>query len=73
MKDDILRYLVGTDLFKKINTDKIVRDLRIIEEAEDNAKQGQPPLDSADLDSKEREVVGYIESCSITGTPDMFG
>ena len=62
MKDDILRYLVGTDLFKKINTDKIVRDLRIIEEAEDNAKQGQPPLDSADLDSKEREVVGYIES-----------
>lgn len=62
MKDGILRYLVGTDLFKKIDTDKIVRDLHIIEEAENNAKQGQPPLDSADLDAKEREVVGYIES-----------
>ena len=61
MKDGILRYLVGTDLFKKIDTDKIVKDLHIIENAEDNAKQGQPPLDSTDLDSKEREVVGYIE------------
>ena len=53
---------MSTDLFKKIEIDKIVENVHIVEEAEEAAKQGLPSLDSTDLDNTETEIVGRIET-----------
>lgn len=53
---------MSTDLFEKVEIDKIVKDLHIVEEAEEAAKQGLPSLDSTDLDETETKIVGRLEA-----------
>lgn len=49
-----------TDLFEKVDVNKIAEELHLIEDAEEAAKQGLPSLDSTSLDNTETEIVGRI-------------
>ena len=51
-----------TDLFEKVNINKIAEELHLVEDAEEAAKQGLPSLDSTSLDKTETEIVGRIET-----------
>ena len=51
---------MATDLFEKVNIDKIAKELHLVEEAEEAAKQGLPPLDSTSLDNTESQIVERI-------------
>ena len=51
-----------TDLFEKVNINKIAEELHLVEDAEEAAKQGLPSLDSTSLDKTETEIVGRVET-----------
>ena len=53
---------MSTDLFEKVNINKIAEELHLVEDAEEAAKQGLPSLDSISLDKTETEIVGRIET-----------
>ena len=49
-----------TDLFEKVEIDKIAAELHLVEEAEEEAKKGSPPLEGTDLDTNEVGIVRKI-------------
>ena len=51
-----------TDLFEKVDINKIAEELHLVEDAGEAAKKGKPSLDSIILDENEIEIVGRIET-----------